>query len=334
MGGMHATVLPEEAQQYVDTVFVGEAEYTWPQFLSDFCRGTPRPRYDQNEYPEVDLSHIPLPRYDLVSENAYPVVWVQATRGCPLDCEFCAATRVYGARYRHKEASQVAQEIRAVKGIWKHGQVGFADDNMFVNKPWVHKLLDEFEEIPFTWYAQSDISVADHPDLLARLHANGLRILFVGFESVNPGNLARINDNQWKARRLGEYPASIAAIQQAGIGVYGSFIVGMEDDTEEVFEEIADFSNANRIMGTQITILTPFPGSALRTRMEQEGRIASNDWSLYTAWNCVITHPNLTPTQMEDGLLQIYRSVYSPDQLRARATYFKEVFRKMAEART
>jgi len=278
----------------------------------------------------VDLTTVPMPRYDLVAANSYPVVWVQATRGCPLDCEFCAATGVYGARYRHKNPEQVAREVRQVKRLWKHAQVGFADDNMFVNRSWAHSLLDEFESIPFTWYAQSDVSVADHPDLLARLHANGLRILLVGLESVNHDNLAGMNENQWKARRLERYPASIAAIQGAGIGVYGSFIVGLEEDTEEVFEEIARFANTHRIMGTSVTILTPFPGSRLRTRMEREGRIATSDWSLYTAWNSVIRHPHLTGEQLEAGLLKIYRAVYAEDELRARAAHFKKVFLELA----
>jgi radical SAM superfamily enzyme YgiQ (UPF0313 family) len=330
MGGMHATVLPDEAQEQVDTVFVGEAENTWPRFLRDFEEGRPLRRYTQADYPDVDLTTVPMPRYDLVAANSYPVVWVQATRGCPLDCEFCAATGVYGARYRHKNPEQVAREVRQVKRLWKHAQVGFADDNMFVNRSWAHSLLDEFESIPFTWYAQSDVSVADHPDLLARLHANGLRILLVGLESVNHDNLAGMNENQWKARRLERYPASIAAIQGAGIGVYGSFIVGLEEDTEEVFEEIARFANTHRIMGTSVTILTPFPGSRLRTRMEREGRIATSDWSLYTAWNSVIRHPRLTGEQLEAGLLKIYRAVYAEDELRARAAHFKKVFLELA----
>lgn len=330
MGGMHATVLPDEAQEQVDTVFIGEAENTWPRFLRDFEAGRPRARYTQADYPDIDLTTVPMPRYDLLSANNYPVVWVQATRGCPLDCEFCAATRVYGARYRHKNPAQVAREVRQVKGLWKHAQVGFADDNMFVNRKWAHALLDEFESIPFTWYAQSDISVADHPELLKRLHDNGLRILLIGLESVNPDNLAGMNENQWKARRLEQYPASIAAIQSAGIGVYGSFIVGLEEDTEEVFSDIARFANAHKIMGTSVTILTPFPGSRLRSRMEREGRIATSDWSLYTAWNSVIRHPRLTGEQLESGLLRIYRSVYAEEELRARATYFKQVFRELA----
>lgn len=331
MGGMHATVMAEEAGTKVDTVFVGEAENTWPRFLQDFEEGRPRPLYTQADYPDVDLEALPMPRYDLVATNAYPVVWVQATRGCPLDCEFCAATGVYGAKYRHKSPGQVAEEVRQVKRLWKHAQVGFADDNMFVNRRWVRSLLEEFEAIPFTWYAQSDVSVAEHPDLLAQLHAAGLRILLVGLESVNRENLTGMNRNQWKARQLDRYPAAVAAIQGAGIGVYGSFIVGLDGDTEQVFEDIAGFSNANNMMGTSVTILTPFPGSRLRARMEEEGRISSNDWSLYTAWNSVIHHPQLTTDQLERGLLKTYRSVYAEEQLRARAAHFKEIFRALAE---
>ncbi len=330
MGGIHATVLPDEALGHVDTVFTGEAEHTWPLFLSDVERDRPRRRYDQANYPAVDLETIPLPRYDLVAANDYPVVWVQATRGCPLDCEFCAATRVYGSTYRHKGVQQVAREITEVKRLWRHSQVGFADDNMFVNKRWVRALLDELESVPFTWYAQSDVSISEHPDLLARLHANGLRILFVGLESVNGTNLEGINANGWKARRLARYPEAIAAIQGAGIGIYASFIVGMDYDTDATFEEIAAFVNANNIMGTQVTILTPFPGSVLRARMEREGRIASSDWSLYTAWNAVIRHRRLTESELEAGLLTVYRSVYSENELRRRAAHFKQLFLNLA----
>jgi radical SAM superfamily enzyme YgiQ (UPF0313 family) len=332
MGGIHATVLPEEALQHVDTVFVGEAEEIWPRFLQDFRRGVPARVYDSSDYAPVDMTKIPLPRYDLVSHNRYPVVWVQATRGCPLDCEFCAATRVYGPQYRHKDPGQVAGEVREVKRLWPHAQVGFADDNMFVDRRWVGSFLDHCADIPFTWYAQSDISVAEHPSLLRRLHESGLRILFVGLESVHPDNLAGINRNNWKAKRLSGYPRSVAAIQEAGIGVYGSFIVGMDHDDETVFRNIARFVNTNHVMGTQITILTPFPGSALRSRLESEKRIVSDDWSLYTAWNCVIRHPVLSTEQVESGMLEIYKEVYSPAALKKRASYFKEVFRALAAA--
>lgn len=330
IGGIHATVLPDEALTHANTVFVGEAENTWPRFLDDLAAGRPESVYRQSDYPPVDMTRIPMPRYDLVAGTKYPVVWVQATRGCPHDCEFCAATKVYGSRYRHKTARQVAEEVREVKRHWRAAQVGFADDNMFVNQRFTRELLHEFRDIPFTWYAQSDVSVADHPELLAELHEVGLRILFVGLESVSQQNLTNINRNQWKARRAERYPETIAAIQGAGIGVYGSFIVGLENDDHGVFEETARFINENHIMGTQATILTPFPGSDLRTRLEDAGRITSSDWNLYTAWNCVIDHPNLTREELESGLLSIYRDVYSEAAFRDRATHFKSIFLRIA----
>jgi radical SAM superfamily enzyme YgiQ (UPF0313 family) len=330
LGGIHATVLPDEAVRHVDAVFVGEAENTWPRFIEDFLTGATKRVYSQSDYPPVDMTTIPMPRYDLLAETKYPVVWVQATRGCPHDCDFCAATKVYGSVYRHKNAEQVAAEVREVKKYFRAAQVGFADDNMFVNKRFTRELLGEFESIPFTWYAQSDVAIADDPFLLRQLHDVGLRIVFVGLESVSQQNLSAINRNQWKARRVERYPQSIEAIQGAGIGVYGSFIVGLDGDDASVFRDTSDFINTHHIMGTQATILTPFPGSELRDRLADEGRITSSDWSLYTAWNCVIDHPRLSAEELEQGLLSIYRDVYNEDAFRDRASHFKAIFTRMA----
>ncbi|TVR33823.1 MAG: radical SAM protein [Spirochaetaceae bacterium] len=329
LGGIHATVLPDEAAQHVDTVFVGEAEHTWPLFLQDFVQGTPRKVYRASDHKSVDMAAIPLPRYDLLAETKYPVVWVQATRGCPHDCEFCTAPEVYGTSYRHKSAAQVAAEIREVKRYWKNAQVGFADDNMFVNRKFVRELMTEFESIPFTWYAQSDIAIATDSELLRRLHETGCRIVFIGLESVVEGNLVNLNGNKWKARRFARYGEHIRAIQENGIGVYASFIVGMEEDDHSVFNRTIDFVNEHHIMGAQVTILTPFPGSRLRQRLLDSGRITSSDWSLYTAWNPVIRHPLLSAAELEEGLLRIYRSIYSEESYRDRAKYFRQVFHKL-----
>lgn len=330
MGGTHASVMPEEASTKMDTVFVGEADVTWPQFLTDFVNGVARNVYRAEDYEKAELTRVPTPRYDLLQRYEYPVVWIQASRGCPHDCDFCSATRIYGRAYRHKEPAQVAAEVREAKRYWKNAQVCFADDNMFVNRRFVSKLLTEFEDIPFTWFAQSDIGIAKHPDLLRRLHETGCRIVFVGLESLDAESLAGVTGDRWKARRVREYGPSVRAIQESGIGVYGSFIVGMDQDDENVFERTVRFVSDHHIMGTQITILTPFPGSRLRDRLESEGRITSNDWRDYTAFNCVIKHPRLTSAQLEDGLVQAYKRIYNPDVFADRAKYFKGVFRTLA----
>ncbi len=331
MGGIHASVMPDEAADHADTVFAGEAETTWPQFLTDYASGTPKPLYRQADDVCVDMTSIPLPRYDLVAKYRYPVIWVQTTRGCPHDCEFCAASIIYGRQYKHKSVEQVAQEIREIRKYWKYAQIGFADDNMFVNRSYSRELVAEFKKLNFSWLAQSDISIARDEEFLSSLHDAGCRIVFIGFESVNRDNMKGLNRNHWKEKMFAHYPEYIHAIQKHGIGIYGSFILGLEEDNGTSVDSTIEFINENNIMGAQITILTPFPGSRLRERLEKEKRITTSEWKWYTGWNSVILHKNLSQDVLESGLLSIYLSIYSPESYRRRAAYFREVCRDLVE---
>jgi len=325
MGGIHATVLPEEAMEHVNSVFVGEGENTWPAFIRDFKNGSPQKIYRQTDFAPVNLQLSPIPRYDLIERYSYPVVWLFASRGCPHDCEFCAASKIYGKKWKHKSTVQVSREIEEVKKRWKFAQIGFADDNLFQNKSFSYELVERFSDLSFTWYAQSDLSVARDVNFLRKLRKGGCRILFIGFESTNPKNLASINANHWKATQYREYRNSIARIQENGIGIYGSFIVGLDYDDSTVFQNTIRFINENNLLGAQITILTPLPGSRLRVRLEKENRILSNDWQLYTGWNALIRHRNLSPETLERGLLEIYQNVYNRDNYRKRANYFRGI---------
>ena len=329
MGGIHATVMAEEAAELVDTLFTGEAENTWPEFIRDFCRGQPQKLYSQSGYPPVEMNKIPLPRYDLVARYKYPVVWLQTTRGCPHDCEFCAASRIYGRKYRHKEVEQVISEIREVKKYWKFAMICFADDNMFVNRKFSTELVSEFKKTNFTWYAQSDISVAEDQPFLRSLYESGCRMLFIGFESASQSNMKSINKNHWKEQMFSKYPEYIQRIQENGIGIYGSFILGFDQDDSSAIERTISFISDNPIMGAQLTILTPFPGSRLRERLEKEKRIIHNDWQWYTAWNAVINHKNFTPDELERGLIRIYKSIYNEHNQKSRAAYFRKICEKL-----
>jgi radical SAM superfamily enzyme YgiQ (UPF0313 family) len=329
IGGIHATVMAEEAAEQVDTVFTGEAENTWPEFIRDFSHGQPQKLYSQSDYSTLETNKIPLPRYDLVARYKYPVIWVQATRGCPHDCEFCAASRIYGRKYRHKEMEQVIRGIREVKKYWKFVQIGFADDNMFVNRKFSTRLVAEFKKLNFTWYAQSDISVAEDQTFLRSLYESGCRILFIGFESVSRSSLKGVNKNHWKERMFARYPEYIQRIQENGMGIYGSFILGLDQDNSSTIERTINFINENHIMGTQITLLTPFPGSRLRERLEKEKRIIHNDWQWYTAWNVVIAHKNFTPDELDRALTWIYKSIYNEQIYRKGACYFKKIYGKL-----
>ena len=329
MGGIHATVMPDEAAGHVDTVFVGEGENTWPQFIADFLRGGPQRRYDQGNYPPVDLTRSPLPRYDLVARYHYPVVWLQTTRGCPHDCEFCAASKIYGRRYRRKSVEQVVAEVADVRSRWRSAQVGFADDNMFASPRFGSAIAAAFKPLNFSWIAQTDISVADRAELLAGLRESGCRILVIGLESVTKQNLRNLDREGWKERMFDRYPEMIHRIQSSGIGIYGGFILGLDHDDRDTAPGTAEFVNRNHILGGQLTILTPFPGSRLRERLEREKRILHHDWRWYTAWNAVIRHPNLSSEELEADVMHFYRSVFSEEANKSRAAYFRDVWRAL-----
>ncbi len=329
LGGIHPTVMPFEARRHADTVFVGEAENSWPVFIEDFAAGTSKAVYDSADYPQVDMKKLPVPRYDLLAQYKYPVVYVQATRGCPHDCEFCVASNIYGHHYKYKDVEQVVNDIKEVKKYWKFAQIGFADDNLFVNKRYARELLAAFKEMNFSWFAICDVSIARDEDFLRELHESGCRTVLIGFETTSEGNLEKMNLSQWKLKQLATYPESVQKIQSWGIGVYGSFILGLDHDTKETPTEISDFINDNNLLGAQITILTPFPGSRLRNRLETEGRIIHDEWQWYTVWNAVIRHNNFTPRELEDGLLEVYRGIYNPESNRRRSEHFKKVCREL-----
>jgi radical SAM superfamily enzyme YgiQ (UPF0313 family) len=325
IGGIHATVIPNESIQYADTVIIGEAENAWVDFIQDFLGGRPRKFYQQSHYSPVEMAKIPLPRYDLLSKYRYPVVYVQSTRGCPHDCEFCVASNVYGRTYKHKQVDQVIAEIVSVRKLWPRAQVGFADDNIFVNPAHSRRLVEKIKALNISWFAQCDISVAKDELFLYELHESGCRHLIIGLESLRKENLHRLNRDSWKENQLSHYSEYIDKIQKHGIGVFGAFIIGLDEDTEDTISETVQFIIDNNILGTQLTILTPFPGSRLRQRLEEEDRILHSDWQYYTVWNSAIRHPHFTPTQLEEGLLKAYKCIYTPENNQRRAQYFHRI---------
>ena len=333
IGGIHATVMPDEASQNSDSIFVGEAESSWPAFIDDFLNGVPKAKYVQADYPPVDIKNLPIPRYSLLAKYNYPVVFIQTTRGCPHDCEFCVASNVYGKAFRRKTEHQVIEEILEVKRHWKHAQVGFADDNMFVNRKFSQALVNRFKEIYFSWFAVCDISVGDDPLFLKDLHDSGCRTLLIGFESVRKSNLTNLQENHWKEKKHAVYEEYIREIQNQGIGVYGSFIFGMDEDDPSIIDDTIDFITKNNLIGGHATIMTPYPGCRLRLRFEKEKRILHDHWEEYTLWNSVITHPRMSSEELEDGVMHLFRTIYNQENNNRRAIYFQEICRRLVKDR-
>ncbi|MCP5054096.1 MAG: radical SAM protein, partial [bacterium] len=155
MGGPHASVLPREAQKFVDSVFVGEAQLLWDRFMKDFKQGNPRPLYDTKGV-FADMKKSPVPRYDLLNIGCYRVVPIETTRGCPHDCEFCSSTRLWGRFYRSKSVRQVLTEVKEIKRVAPRKFLFFVDDNMFVKRNFSYDLLNALVPLKVRWFTQTD----------------------------------------------------------------------------------------------------------------------------------------------------------------------------------
>lgn len=324
LGGIHATVLPEEALQHCHAVVVGEGETIWPTLLDDFKNGRLKRAYRSQKKANLALS--PCPRYDLMASKNYRIVWVQTTRGCPHDCEYCCASKAFGAAYRFKPASLLTQELDMIARHLGRVRLAFSDDNFFSNPGHARSMIHALAPFQFKWTATTDISIARRPDILDEARDSGCEALFIGLESVRAGNLDGLDRHNWKFRQRKKYSESIRTIQSRGIGVIGFFIVGLDDDDSSIFTETANFIVENHLWDATVSVLTPLPGTRLRKRLATEGRLLQGEsWDSHTGYEVNLIHPRLSRAEMELGVVRIYKKVNDPSVFLDRMEHFKRI---------
>jgi len=329
IGGIHATVMPHEAKTHADSVVIGEGEGLWPQLLDDFLGNKIKPFYSTRSL--FDMRKSPTPRYDLLNPESYKVIWLQTSRGCPFDCEFCAASKIFGIKFRHKTIEQVIKEIKLVKKIWKNSQINFSDDNMFVDRKYAIELMEKLIPLKIRWAASTDISVAKDESFLKLLRKAGCIILFIGFESLSKKGLSTIDRYGWKYKQLDNYATYVERIQSYGIGVQGAFILGLDSDDTAIFKKTADFIINNNFYAAQITVLTPLPGTRLRDRLEKEERLLSeNGWGRYSFLDVNFVPKRMSSKDLQDGILKVYREVYSKENRFKVASHFKKIYKNLS----
>ncbi len=321
-GGMHPTNSPEEVLKYFNTVFIGEGEITLPQFMRDYLNNKPLSVYKNTK--EINMEEVPIPRYDLLKINKYKTIPLQISRGCPHNCEFCASTKVYGPKYRHKSVAKVMREIEIIQKLKPNAQIYFTDDNMLVKKNFAIELLDALKDKKIRWMTHTDISVADQDEILKRLFSAGCRKLVIGFESIIPESLYAVE--KWKYKHMKRYGEEIQKIQSYGIGVWGTFIVGLDGDDKSVFQRVVDFTLKNNLYGAMISVPTPFPGSSLHTRLLEEGRILTTNWGSYSLWNVVVQPKNMSVDDLKEGFRYALTQIYSKESSEKRMNYFKNIY--------
>lgn len=326
MGGLHVTAVPEEAAQHCDAVVVGEGEPLWSHVLADVERGQLKKSYRLDDGHGYDLAEAPIPRYDLLDYDKYNRLTVQTTRGCPYRCSFCGSSVLLTDRYKVKPAEKVIAEIRAIRGLWDRPFIEFADDNSFANKKAARRLMTALADEHVRWFAEVDISVAEDEELIALMRAAGCRQVLIGLESPRRQSLEGLElKRNWKAAQLDKHADAVARLQSYGIRVVGCFVLGLDGDTPDVFEQVHDYAQAIRLSDVQVTVLTPFPGTPLYRRLDAEGRLLrKNAWDLCTLFDVNFVPKRMTVQQLERGFYDLVARLYTHDATRARKHVFKQ----------
>jgi len=305
IGGVHATLNPQEVLQHADSVVCGLANESWPQLLKDFKDNKLQKIYTQGE--NIDFSNMPLPDrgcYENKTISPMRLNSIQATFGCDNTCEFCVQPHVCNG-YHQRPIEHVVKEIKANKSKF----IEFYDPNLPKDREYLTKLCKALIPLKKIWSVPATVDLANDRELLKLLYKSGCRNVLIGFESINPESIQNISK---KFNKVEQYEKAINNFHKAGITIAGSFVLGLDSDTKDIFQQTLDFVNKTHIDLPRFTINTPFPGTPFYEQMKKENRIIENNWSKYDLHNVVIKPKNMSAEELQKGFNWISNEAYKP----------------------
>ena len=320
IGGTHATLIPEEVTQWADVTAVGEGYYIWPQIVQDALNDRLQKIYADESWANLSgIASISDRVLSVVNEHRdYWTPFMEITRGCPRDCHFCTAIRVSGKIMRHRPIDEVVDEIerRRIKRFF------LTDDNFGLNfrtsPDYIVKLFDALAKLNLNgWTAQAEMMVGNFPELLAMARRAHLDKFFIGFESINADNRRDLGGKS--KGNVEEYKRVIDTVHAHGIGVVGLFVLGLDGDTPDVFENTWNFVRASELDAVSFTIMTPYPGTELRREYVEQGRLLPNvSWDKYDTAHVVFRPKQMSVEQLRRGYDWICRRAYASLEIVAR----------------
>jgi len=303
LGGIHASVLPEEASRHADSVVIGEAEGIWPIVIDDFKSNSLKTIYRQDKRP--NLINLPVPRRDLFAQASYLLPQtIVTTRGCPHKCSFCSVTTFMGHTYRCRPIEEIIKEIELFN---TNKPILFLDDNITGNPKFAKELFRALIPYKINWAGQCSVTIAKDDELLKLAAASGCILLAIGFESISPTSLTLVGK---KANWVDKYEADIRKIHSHGIGIHGFFIFGFDEEDDSVFNRTLRFAQKMKLESAQFSLLRPYPGTALYESLDKAGRLLTKDWSKYGD-GLMFEPKSMSKDKLEKGQLWTFLKFYS-----------------------
>jgi radical SAM superfamily enzyme YgiQ (UPF0313 family) len=304
LGGIHPSVMPEEAAQFADAVVVGEAEGVWQQVLYD-VKWNQLKKFYYNLQPDLSASPLPVRQKSRsIFELPAYVIPIMASRGCPYDCEFCCVHKVYGRIQRHIPIENIVEDIRRTGS--RH--IMFLDDNLGGDRSFTMQLFAAIKPLRAHWYGQVSARFILDDELFDAAIRSGLDAVFVGVESIELEANKRMRKS---LPSLELYEKAIGRCRSAGVFLHASLVFGLDGETPDVFKRTLEFLLRNSVPSISSCILTPYPGTPLFERLTREGRILHTNWSYYDHTTVCYQPKNMEPEELAEKYLDFRKSFFS-----------------------
>lgn len=301
-GGYHASLMPDEAKQHVDAVIVGEGERVIPQVLKDIENHSLQQIYTPDRL--LQPEEIPAARHDIGSYNPFNEP-IQASRGCPTGCEFCAMQIVEGNKFRGRPADHVVEELKSIKTK----TIFFADASLTINPSYSKELFKGMAELNKYSECFGNINVLSRDDeFLSLAQEAGIINWYVGIESISQQNIDQAGKG---TNKVENYSKAIQKIHDHGMMVTGFFMFGFDFDTTDTFKKTLDLIYEWDLDEVSFSIVTPYPGTRLFQRFEKEGRITCRDWSQFGEGNVNYKIQGLSEEELLNGIKYMALDYYS-----------------------
>ncbi len=303
LGGVHPTILPDEALQHADAVVIGEAEGVWKTLLDDFQHNRLQKKYNEptpclEEYVPKDYSRI-------IKKRLFNLIPVMTTRGCPYNCDFCCVTNLFGKEIRHIPIANVVRDIQESGGK----NFLFLDDNIIGQPKYAKELFRAIKPLNIHWVGQASVSLLVKDDELIKLAAeSGCKVLFFGVESVAEKQMKLLRKS---FKDIEQLEKAFKKIKEMGILIHASMVFGFDDDQPDVFKETVNFLIKNKVSTVSFNVLTPYPGTKTYETLKNENRLTTHDWRYYDHNTVVFRPKGMTAYELQMGKVNARKRFYS-----------------------